>query len=132
VRAVTRNALLAIVATVAVLLALGAAPSFLRSGDPYYLTATPVEDRTALNASTLSERRYPYTTGALADADASTPGRSEPYWRGPVGAKEAFSHSPFDEMSALGQLDAASDPDDGDVYVRHRDTVYRLEVKRGE
>lgn len=127
-RPVTRNVLLAILATGAVLLALGAVPSALRSGDPYYLTATPVENRTALNASTLSERRYPYTTAALADAGSSTPGRSGAYWRGPFGLKESFSHSPFDELNALEQFDTATG--EGGPYVRHADTVYRLEVVR--
>lgn len=127
-RTITRNVLLAVVATVVVLLALGAVPSVVRSGAPYYLTATPVENRTALNASTLSGRRYPYTTAALTDATDSTAGRSDPYWRGPVGMKESFSHSPFDELSALRQFDDATG--DGGPYVRHDGTVYRLEVVR--
>jgi len=125
VRTVTRNVLLAVLATVVVLLALGAVPSMLRSGDPYYLTATPVDNRTAFDASNLSDRRYPYATTAVAAA-GDEPGRSAPYWRGPVGVKEAFTHSPFDELSTLRQFDAARGEDG--VYVRYNGTVFRLEV----
>jgi hemin uptake protein HemP len=42
--------------------------------------------------------------------------------------KEAFTHSPFDELNTLRQFDAARGADG--VYVRHDGTVYRLEVVR--
>jgi hypothetical protein len=132
-RPVTRNTLLGIVVVVVALLALGALPSYLGTGDPVYLTATPddgdysVENGTAVNASQLSPRRYPYTTAALANATATEPGRSDPYRRGPVGLKGAFTHSPFDELDALRQQHQSAA--DGDtVVVRHDGTFYRLAV----
>ena len=80
------------------LLALGAVPSALGSGDPYYLVVEPTDGSDeAVNASLLSERRYPYLFGALAASD----GRSEAYRRGRFGLKESFAHSPFDEVDAL-------------------------------
>lgn len=42
-RRVTRNLLVAIALIAVALLALGALPSYLGSGDPYYLTAEPIE-----------------------------------------------------------------------------------------
>jgi len=104
VRRVTRNLVLAILAILVVLLALGAVPGLLKSGDPYYLTATP-EGRRATGLLRSTGRTSPSgpipTTAALANATGDEPGRSGPYWRGPVGFKEAFTHSPFDEMNAL-------------------------------
>ncbi|MBV0924310.1 hypothetical protein KTS45_08860 [Halomicroarcula limicola] len=132
-RTVTRNFILGVGVVVLLLLALGALPSYLKSGDPYYLTATPengsfsVEDGTAANGSTLSAQRYPYTTAALADAAANDTGRSELYWRGPVGLKGAFTHSPFDELDALRQQAPAA-ADGETVVVRHGGTFYRLAV----
>jgi len=41
-RRVTRNLILALLGVVVVLLALGALAGLLKSGDPYYLTATAV------------------------------------------------------------------------------------------
>jgi len=123
----TRIALVVILAVVGFLLALGAVPSYIASGEPYYLTATPVEDHAAVNASDLDERRYPYTTAAVAAASADEPGRSDPYWRGYVGFKEAFTHSPFDEITALQQRSMAASDDDA-VYVRIDDRIYRLTV----
>jgi len=109
------------------LLALGALPSLIKSGDPYYLTATPVEDHSAVNVSDLDEQRYPYTTTALADATADEAGQSKAYWKGYIGFKEAFTHSPFDEVSALQQRSVAAN--DGDaVYVRTDGEYYRLTV----
>ncbi|WP_254279744.1 hypothetical protein [Haloarcula marina] len=129
-RTVTRNFLLGMAVVVVLLLALGALPSYLKSGDPYYLTATPAADdanATAINASALSERRYPYTYGALGNASNDTAGSSDPYWRGPVGVKGAFTHSPFDELDALTQ--GYPEATDGDaVRVRHDGTLYRLAV----
>ncbi|MBX0295537.1 hypothetical protein [Haloarcula nitratireducens] len=132
-RTVTRNFILGVGVVVLLLLALGALPSYLKSGDPYYLTATPengsvsVENGTAVNGSDLSAQRYPYTTAALDDAARNDTGRSEPYWRGPVGLKGAFTHSPFDELDALRQR--APEATDGEtVVVRHDGTFYRLAV----
>ncbi len=122
-RRVTRNVILAILAVGALLLALGVLPGFLRSGDPYYVTATPIEDTPAVvvNATDLSERRFPYTTAAIAN------GESEAYYRGPVGFKEAFTHSPFDEFDALAVRSGGAV--EGNVaYVTHEGQAYRLEV----
>ncbi|MFD1587904.1 hypothetical protein ACFR9U_13025 [Halorientalis brevis] len=127
-RRVTRNFVLGILLVVALLLALGALPSYLKSGDPYYLTATPVaENRTAIDSADLAPDRYPYTTGALANASANETGQSDPYWKGPIGIKGAFTHSPFDERDALTQRNTSAV--DGDtVYVRQNNTVYRLDI----
>ncbi|WP_324665468.1 hypothetical protein [Haloarcula sediminis] len=150
-RRVTRNFLLAMGVLAVLLLALGALPGYLTSGDPYYMTATPVGEagnataanatagtatpaRTAtaasaraVDAANLSERRYPYTTEALENATADSAGRSSAYYRGPVGIKGAFTHSPFDERDALVQR--YSGAADGDtVRVRSDGTVYRLAV----
>ncbi|QSG05833.1 hypothetical protein [Halapricum desulfuricans] len=139
-RPIARNFLLGVLAVVVLLLALGALPGLLESGDPYYLTATPVgaDESTAdhrsgaVDAANLSERRYEYTTAALADATNGT-GYADPYWRGPVGIKGAFTHSPFDELSALRtNYPAAADGDA--VFVRANAsagesvTFYRLNV----
>jgi hypothetical protein len=160
VRRVTRDLILGILAVLVVLLALGAVPGSLKSGDPYYLTATPVDaaenangtgatalQDAAVDAATLSERSYPYTTVALANATADDPGRSGPYWRGPVGFKEAFTHSPFDEVNALRERHPNATVDEGvsvseanegssrvqgsnGVHVRRNGTLYRLAVTR--
>ena len=155
-RRVTRNFLLAMGVIVVLLLALGALPSYLRSGDPYYMTATPVGDaangtggggatatpgggtangtatatvanESVVDAATLSERRYPYTTEALANATADSTGQSTAYYRGPVGIKGTFTHSPFDEYDSLVQQYSAAVEGDG-VRVSHDGTVYRLAV----
>jgi hypothetical protein len=138
----TRNVVIAILAVLVALVALGAVPGLLKSGDPYHVTATPTgawdgsntmvgENGTAVNASTLSELRYPFVQGALDSVRGNETGRSPPYWRGPVGFKESFTHSPFDEMNALTQNNprAASD---GGVYVHDNRTVYLLVVTREE
>lgn len=130
-RRVTRNLVLATFAVVVVLLALGALPGFLASGDPYYVTATPANgSHESVDATNLSERSYPYTTAALADATPTDPGRSGSYRKGPVGLKEAFTHSPFDELGALRhQYPATTDGDA--VYVRDGSgTLYRVAVTR--
>lgn len=107
----------------------------LRSGAPYHLTATPVDpgtvgaNTTLLNASALPQRRFPYTTDALARATPSAPGRSDPYWRGPLGLKEVFSHSPFDELAALrGRAPGAVVGED--VLARHDGHTLRVGVVR--
>lgn len=128
-RPVTRNLVLGILAVVALLFALGALPSYLAAGDPYYVTATVVEDgdRPAVDVTNLSERRFPYVTEAIET------GRSDAYYRGPVGLKGAFTHSPFDEFDALDQRARAANATAGAVngttaYVTKDGTVYRLDL----
>jgi len=132
-RRVTKGFVLGVAGVVVLLLALGALPGLLKAGDPYYLTATAADPAGAepLNASALSADRYPYTTAALASAerDGTGAGRSEPYWRGPVGVKGGFTHSPFDERAALERRFPAA-TGDGAVHARHNGTVYRLAVTR--
>jgi hypothetical protein len=124
VRPITRRAVVGFVFVVLALLALGALPSLLASGEPYYLTATPTDaDGPAVDATNLSDRRYPYLTEAI------DTGRSAPYRRGPIGLKEAFSHSPFDERQGL----VARNPDarrDGGVLVVDGEDRYLVEVTR--
>jgi hypothetical protein len=126
VRDVTRRAVAALCLCLLALLALGALPAHLGSGDPHYMTVTPTnESGPALNVTDLPERRYPYLTGALAAED----GRSEPYRTGRFGLKESFAHSPFDEYDALVQRD----PDvaeDGTALVVYRGQRYAVEVVR--
>ncbi|WP_251329303.1 hypothetical protein [Haloplanus pelagicus] len=123
-RPITRRAVLGFVVVVLALLALGALPSLLGTGDPYHLTATPTDaDGPAVNVTGLSERRYPYLTEAIDS------GRSDAYRRGPVGLKETFSHSPFDERQGL----VARNPDarrDGAVVVVDGGDRYLIEVVR--
>ncbi|SFS12883.1 hypothetical protein SAMN05216559_4150 [Halomicrobium zhouii] len=147
-RRVTRNLVLAILAVLVVLLALGALPGLLKSGDPYYLTATPVGEAasgtngssangtvtnasiangSAVDGANLSERAYPYTTAALDNATDGEPGQSQPYWRGPVGFKEAFTHSPFDEVNALRGQHPNATVGEG-VRVARNGTLYRVAV----
>ncbi|MFC7141328.1 hypothetical protein ACFQMA_16005 [Halosimplex aquaticum] len=150
-RRVTRNVVLLILAVLVALLALGALPALLGSGDPYYLTATPVDDgnvsangssasgsaangpapandsaaaanaSAAINGSALSERRFPYTTEALRN------GSSEPYRKGPWGLKETFTHSPFDERDALAARNPTAVSPEG-VLVSYNGTLYRVAV----
>jgi hypothetical protein len=124
VRPLTRRAVLGFVVVVLALLALGALPSLLGTGDPYHLAATPTDaDGPAVNVTGLSERRYPYLTEAIDS------GRSDAYRRGPVGLKETFSHSPFDERQGL----VARNPDarrDGAVVVVDGGDRYLIEVVR--
>ena len=130
-RPITKKAVYTIFAVVVVLLALGALPGLLKSGEPYYLTAAaaPAGNVTPFNASEVTGSRFPYTTTAIERAGPGGSGRSDPYWRGPVGFKGAFTHSPFDEENALNrQYPNAST--DGGVYARHDGTVYRLTVVR--
>ena len=128
-RPVTRNVVVGVVVVAGLLLALGALPGLLASGDPYYVTATPVDgDHAAVNGTDLPASRYPFTTGALAAAGPDAPGRSAAYYDGPLGVKEAFTHSPFDELEALRQRTPGAA--DGDaVFVRDGDgTLYRVEL----
>jgi hypothetical protein len=100
------------------------------------VTATALEDGPGENVSqnesvdvtTLSERRYPYVTGAVAAAGNGT-GRSDSYWRGPFGVKGAFTHSPFDELDALGQQYPNATVD-GTVYARTNTTSYQLTIEQ--
>jgi hypothetical protein len=135
----TRNVIIGILAVLVVLVALGAVPGLLKSGDPYRVTATPTgtwdgsnttvgDNRTAVNASTLSDLRYPFVQEALGDGRDNETGQSSPYWRGPVGFKESFTHSPFDEMNALTQNNPRAATPDGGVYVHDNRTVYLLSV----
>ncbi|SMO34948.1 hypothetical protein [Halorubrum cibi] len=120
-RPVTRNLLVALAVIALALLALGALPSYLGSGDPYYLTAEPIEtDEPTANATGLSERRYPYLTGAIGSED----GRSEPYLMGPYGMKEWFTHTPFDEVDALTRRAPAAGTDGGVRIERDGETYY--------
>lgn len=126
-RPVTRNVVVAILLVVVGLLALGALPAYLQSGDPYYVEAMAVDAaHPAVNVSVLSERRYPYVTGAVAAAGNGT-GRSDPYWRGPFGVKGPFTHSPFDELDALGQQYPNATEGDA-VFVRTNTTRYRTTI----
>lgn len=131
-RRITRNAILVILATVALLLALGALPSLLKSGDPHYVVATTAEPPgETVNVSNLSERRYEYTTAAVAAAAGNGTGRSAPYWEGPFGFKEGFTHSPFDEFDALTRDHPNATEtvgNDSRVYVADNGTVYRAVI----
>lgn len=130
-RPITRRVTIAILVVLALLLALGALPSYLKSGDPYYVTATPAPgNHTAVDMTNVSERRYEYTIGALRDAagnGTNATGQSAPYWKGPVGFKESFTNSPFDEMDALAIRNASAAEGDT-VYVTYNGTLYRLAV----
>jgi hypothetical protein len=141
-RPVTRRLVLALLVLVGLLLALGTLPQYLKAGDPYYLQAEPVDGGAAgsgnatadanatgeaVPAANLSERAHPYTFEALRDADGDATGRSSPYWRGPFGLKEAFTHSPFDEVDSYRQQ--YPEATDGDaVRVRYGNRTYRLTV----
>jgi hypothetical protein len=139
-RPVTRNLVVALLVLLAVLLALGSLPGFLGSGDPYYVEATVADgEGTTIAADNLSERRFPYTFGALEAATAGeSPARSEAYYEGPVGFKEAFTHTPFDEFAEFETrnreaVERGADSHVGDVAVVTYDGQrYRLEVVRPE
>jgi len=123
-RPVTRNLLIVIGLIAVALLALGALPSYLGSGDPYYLTVEQIEtDETTADVNDVSDRRYPFVTSALAGDD----GRSDAYQMGPYGVKEWFTHTPFDEVDSLTQQvpEAASN---GGVRVEFDGETYHVEV----
>jgi len=121
-----RNALIGLGLTLVVLLALGALPSYLGSGDYYYLEVTPTDDGgTAVDIETLSERRYPYLTAAVAADD----GRSEGYQRGLGSFKDTFTHTPFNEHDALKQLEPDAARDGGDrVIIQLDDERYSVTI----
>ena len=137
-RPVTRNALVAIVGVLAVLLALGALPAHIATGDPYYVEATAADAAgPAVAGENLSERRFPYSFGAVVAAEAGAdPARSEAYYSGVVGFKAAFTHTPFEEFQefetrAPDAVDRRGDGPVGDVaHLRVNGTRYRLSVVR--
>ncbi|SNR26107.1 hypothetical protein [Halorubrum vacuolatum] len=123
-RRVTRNLLIAIALVIVALLALGALPSYLGTGDPYYLTVDAIEtDEEAVDVNDVSERRYPYLTSALASDD----GRSEGYQMGPFGLKEWFTHTPFDEVDSLTHTLSAAETDEG-VRVEYDGRIYHVRI----
>lgn len=125
-RPVTRNLLVAIGLIVVALLALGALPSYLGTGDPYYLTAEPIEtEEPTADVNNVTDRRYPFMIGALTADD----GRSEGYQMGPYGMKEWFTHTPFDEVDALTQRVPEAAEGDG-VRVSYEGEAYYLEVEQ--
>lgn len=124
-RRITRNFLVGLVGVVVVLLALGALPSYLGSGDPYYVTATPVKTNgPAVDGTVLSKRRFPYTTAAIER------GRSDPYQTGAFGLKESFTHTPFDEFAEFRQRDDEATTDSV-AYVARDGTRYRVTITQG-
>jgi hypothetical protein len=140
-RPVARNLILAILGVVVVLLALGAVPSLVETGDPYYVEATPVDESgPAITADNFSEQRFPYTFEALnAAAAGEDPARSEAYYTGPGGVggfKEAFTHTPFEEFDEFearnGEaIQRGADSPVGDVvFVDYEGQRYRLEIVR--
>ena len=137
-RAVTRNLLVVLAGVLVALLALGALPGFLASGDPYHVQATVADaGGPSVALEDLSERRFPYSFGAVeAAAAGESPARSEAYYAGPVGFKEAFTHAPFDEFDEFEGRNAdavrrGGDSPAGDVaFVEYEDQRYRLEIVR--
>ncbi len=127
-RRIMRNALVVVALVVVVLLALGAVPSLLGSGDYYYLEVTATDDDgSAIDAAELSENRYPFLMSALAADD----GRSAGYQRGPGEFKEWFTHSPFDELDSFSQLNENATRDDGDrAIVDFQGERYSVEIVR--
>jgi hypothetical protein len=126
VRRVTRNTIFAIVVVIGLLLALGAVPSLLRSGEPYHVTAEQTtEQGPSVSLTALPASRYPFVSAAIAD------GRSEAYYEGPFGFKEGFAHSPFDEFDAITQrYGTAVGPDDRLIYVGTNESRYRVRIDR--
>ncbi len=133
-RPITRKFAYGLVAVVMLLLALGAVPSLLGSGDPYYLTVEPAAtDGPAYNLTTegdddLTRRRFQYFFSAVDAAD----GRSKPYRRGPVGIKESFSHSPFDEVESFRSFAPPNATTEDAVFVSFEGQRYRVHVERSE
>ena len=136
---ITKKALAILGVILVLLLALGALPGFLKSGDPYYLTVEPTdrtlasENATMPVAENLSDRTYRYTWQALRDAGASEDGsgRSSAYWKGYVGFKEAFTHSPFDEIDAYRTSYASAFVGEDSLLISYENQTYRLAVTGG-
>lgn len=131
-RPITRKFAYGLGGLLLLLLALGAVPSLLGSGDPYYLTAEPVTvdgpayNLTAEGGEDITRQRFEYFFSALA-ADGN---RSKSYQTGPLGVKESFSHSPFDEVDSFKSF-APENATSGDtVFVRFEGTRYRVAVSR--
>lgn len=139
----TRNVILGVVGVLAILIGIVVVLTSIGTGDPYYVTAEQVdgtagEDGSAadetpatVNGTALSDRRFPYVTEALSrvgTGDDAT-GRSSPYRTGPIGLKEAFSHSPFDELDALRQRNPNATVGD-DVRLRRANATYRIGIIR--
>lgn len=138
-RPVARNLILAILGTLVVLIALGAVPSLIQTGDPYYVEATVAEESgPSVLADNFSEQRFPYAFEALnAAADGESPARSEAYYTGPGGVggfKGSFTHTPFeeyDEFESRGEaaVQRGADSPVGDVvFVTYEGQRYRLEI----
>lgn len=126
-RPLTRNVLVVIGVVVVGLLALGAVPGYLGSGTPHYLTVEPVDgSQPAINVSEVSERRFPFLIAALKASD----GRSEPYQTGSYGIKEQFTHTPFNEVDALGQRQPNAIQGDG-VRITFDGQRYYVEIVEG-
>lgn len=127
-RRVTRNLLVVLGLVIVGLLALGALPSHLGTGDPYHLTVEPVDrEGPAVVVDDVSDRRFPYLVGAL----ESDEGRSDGYRTGPYGLKEHFTHSPFDEVDAIRQRNPDA-IENGGVYVAHEGDRFYVEVVQEE
>lgn len=129
-RPITRKFAYGLLALVVVLLALGALPSLLASGAPYYLTAEPTAtagpayNLTAEGTDDLTRRRFQFFFSAVDAPD----NRSKPYRRGPVGLKESFTHSPFDELDSFREFAPASATTDDGVFVAFEGRRYRVRV----
>lgn len=105
------------------LLALGALPSYLGTGEPSYLTATETEESgLAVNVTDLPDHRYPYLFEALET------GRSEGYQAGQWGLKEQFTHTPYDELSALATRNPEARLGGDAVAVEYEGQHYRIAV----
>ncbi|MEF8775986.1 MAG: hypothetical protein V5A43_05730 [Haloarculaceae archaeon] len=142
-RARTRNVILGTVGVLVLLVGIVVVLTSIGTGDPYYLTAEHVDGVTeqgastanessgAVNGTTLPDRRFPYVTEAIAQAGepGGAPGRSGPYRTGPIGLKEVFSHSPFDELDALRQRNPNATVGE-DVLLRRANATYRIGVVR--
>lgn len=121
----TRRLVVVLAVVVLGLLALGALPSYLGTGDPYYLTATTTDESgPTVNATDLPEHRYPYLTEALAT------GRSEGYQTGQWGFKEQFTHTPFDELDALATRNPDARLGERAVLVEYKGQRYRVAIER--
>ena len=140
----TRNVILGTFAVLVVLVAFVAVLSSVGTGDPYYVTASAVEDAgvgdgdgaggdspAAVNGTALPERRFPYVSAALENAarSADATGRSGGYRTGFVGIKEVFSHSPFDELDALRQQNPNATVGE-EVRIRRENATYRVGIVR--
>ena len=125
-RPVTRKVTAAIVLCLLGLLALGVVPSLLGSGPAYRMTAEPVEPGPAYQLTIegdLDRQRFEYFVSAV-----ERDGASKPYRKGPVGIKEQFTHSPFDELDSFRTFAPANATEGDAVFVQFEDTRYRVAV----